>query len=100
MASTTNLIRLQSDVKDHVKGEYEFRNIRNGTRIISKEMADYSAMKSYLEGNNLHYFTFSLNSEKPIKVVVIHHYDRKGSVAKEISSLLSRRLAPRRTDWR
>jgi hypothetical protein len=24
--STRNLIRLQSDVKDHVKGEYEFRN--------------------------------------------------------------------------
>jgi hypothetical protein len=49
MTSTRNLIRLQSDVKDHVKGEYEFRNTRNGTRNIIKEMADYSAMKSYLE---------------------------------------------------
>jgi hypothetical protein len=35
-------------------------------------MADYSAMKSYLEKNNLQYFTFSPNSEKPIKAV-IHH---------------------------
>jgi hypothetical protein len=35
-------------------------------------MADYSAMKSYLEKNNLHYFTFSPNFEKPIKTV-IHH---------------------------
>jgi hypothetical protein len=26
MTSTTNLIRLQSDLKDHVKGQYEFRN--------------------------------------------------------------------------
>jgi hypothetical protein len=45
---------------------------RNGTRIKTKEMADYPAMKSYLEKNYLHYFTFSPNSEKPIKAV-IHH---------------------------
>jgi hypothetical protein len=30
ITSTTNLIRLQSDLKDHVNGEYEFRNARNG----------------------------------------------------------------------
>jgi hypothetical protein len=35
-------------------------------------MVDYSAMKSYLEKNNLQYFTFSPNSEKPIKAI-IHH---------------------------
>jgi hypothetical protein len=29
-------------------------------------------MKSYLEKNNLHYFTFSSNSEKPIKAVIQH----------------------------
>jgi hemin uptake protein HemP len=40
MTSTTNLIRLQGDLKEHVKGEYEFRNTRNGTRIITKEMTD------------------------------------------------------------
>jgi hypothetical protein len=34
-------------------------------------MADYSAMKYYLEKNNLHYFTFSQNSEKPIKAVTV-----------------------------
>jgi hypothetical protein len=38
--------------------------------IITKEMVDYSAMKSYLEKNNLHYFTFSPNSKKPIKAVI------------------------------
>jgi hypothetical protein len=27
MTSTTNLIRLHSDLKEHVKGEYEFRDI-------------------------------------------------------------------------
>jgi hypothetical protein len=29
MTYTTNLVRLQSDLKDHAKGEYEFQNIRN-----------------------------------------------------------------------
>jgi hypothetical protein len=29
MASTTNLIQLQSDLKDHVKGQYEFQNTQN-----------------------------------------------------------------------
>jgi hypothetical protein len=35
-------------------------------------MADYSAMKSYLEKNNLQYFYFSPNSEKPLKAVIRH----------------------------
>jgi hypothetical protein len=49
--STTNLIRLKSDLKDHIKGEYEFQYTQNGTHIITKEMVDYSAMKSYMEKN-------------------------------------------------
>jgi hypothetical protein len=46
MTSTSNLIRLQSDLKEHVKGDYEFRNTQNGTRNITKEIAEYSATKS------------------------------------------------------
>jgi hypothetical protein len=38
--------------------------------IITKEMVEYSAMKSYLDNNNPHYFTFATNSEKPIKAVI------------------------------
>jgi hypothetical protein len=72
MTSTTNPIRLQRDLQDHVNGDYEFRNARNGTRIITNEMTDYAAMKSYLEKNNLQYFTLSPNSEKPIKAVIRH----------------------------
>jgi hypothetical protein len=34
-------------------------------------MANNSAMKSYLE-NNLHYFAFSSNSERPIKGAISH----------------------------
>jgi hypothetical protein len=58
MTSTTNLNPLQSDLKEQVKGEYEFRNTQNGACIITKGRADYSPMKSYLEKNNLQYFTF------------------------------------------
>jgi hypothetical protein len=36
MICTTNLIRLQSDIKGHVNGEYEFRNTLNETHIITK----------------------------------------------------------------
>jgi hypothetical protein len=51
MTFTTNLNQLESNLKEHIKGEYEFQNTRNGTRII-KEMADSSAMKSNLEKKN------------------------------------------------
>jgi hypothetical protein len=67
MTSTTNLIPLQSNLKDHVNGKYVFQNTQNGTCIITKEMEGYSAM----EKNN-HYFTFSPNSETPIKAVIRH----------------------------
>jgi hypothetical protein len=40
-ASTTNPVWLQMELKDRVKGEYEFRIARNGTRIATKEMAVY-----------------------------------------------------------
>jgi hypothetical protein len=35
-------------------------------------MAIYSAMKFYLEKNNLHYFSFSPNYEKLVKAVIRH----------------------------
>jgi hypothetical protein len=34
---TTNLIRIQRDLKELVKGEYELRNTPNGTLIIKKK---------------------------------------------------------------
>jgi hypothetical protein len=37
-----------------------------------KEMANNSLMKSYLDKNNLHYFTVFLNSVRPIKAVIRH----------------------------
>jgi hypothetical protein len=64
MASTTNLIRLQIDLKDHVKGAYKFKNTLKVTCIIINEMANYSAIESYMEKNNFHHFTISPNSEQ------------------------------------
>jgi hypothetical protein len=49
-------------------------------------MADYLAMKSYLEKYNLHYFTFSPNFENPIKAVIRHH--PPGTPAEDISNSL------------
>jgi hypothetical protein len=70
MASTTNLIQLQSDLEDHIKEKYEFRNIRNGARIITRNGRLFS--HEILHGETNNYFVVSPNSEKPMKAV-IHH---------------------------
>jgi hypothetical protein len=40
VTSTTKLTRLLSDLKDHIKGEHEFRNSLNGSLTITKEMTN------------------------------------------------------------
>jgi hypothetical protein len=49
-------------------------------------MEDYSAMKAYSEKNNLHHFTLSPNSEKPIKSL-IHHLSPDTPVEVIVNSL-------------
>jgi hypothetical protein len=49
-------------------------------------MVDYSAMISYLQKNNFHYFTFSPHSENPIKAIIRHF--PPDTPAKDISSSL------------
>jgi hypothetical protein len=70
LTSATNLTHLQKQLKGVLKDNSEFRSIRNGTRIITKTMADFSAFKSYLEKNNLAHFTFYPKSLKPIKAMI------------------------------
>jgi hypothetical protein len=53
LTSTVNFMQLQRHIKDIVKGSFEFRNTQNGTRIVTKEMADYSAIKEYLSSQTL-----------------------------------------------
>jgi hypothetical protein len=62
LTSAINLIQLQKQLKGLVTGSFEFRNTKNGTRIVTKEMADYSAIKEYLNSQNLNYFTFYIKS--------------------------------------
>jgi hypothetical protein len=72
LTTATNLMQLQKRIRDIVTGNFEFRNTRSGTRIVTKEMADFSAIRKHLENNNLSYFTFFPKSEKLIKAVVRH----------------------------
>jgi hypothetical protein len=67
LTSSVNLIKLERDIKSIAKNKYEFRTTRNGIRVMTKEMADYSAIKHHLEQN-----TFHPKSEKPIKAVFRH----------------------------
>jgi hypothetical protein len=70
LTSDANLILLQKQLKGLVKGSFEFRSTRNGIQVITKEMADYSAIRAYFDSNHLHHFTFHPKSEKPIKAVI------------------------------
>jgi hypothetical protein len=72
LTSQEHLIQLQKNLKRMCKGNFEFRSTRNGTRVINKEMADFSAIRSYFGTNNLPYYTFFPKSEKPIKAVIRH----------------------------
>jgi hypothetical protein len=68
----TNLIQLQKQLKNVVKGDFEFRSTRNGTRVVTKDMADFEAVKSHFTNHNLSYYSFFPKSQKPIKAVIRH----------------------------
>jgi hypothetical protein len=72
LTSAANLIQLQKQLKGVAQRSFEFHNTRNGTRIVTKDMVDYQAVKSYFDKNSLSYYTFYPKSEKPIKAVLRH----------------------------
>jgi hypothetical protein len=72
LTTATNLMQLKKRIRDIVTGNFEFRNTRSGTGIVTKEMADFLAIRKHLDNNNLSYFTFFPKSEKPIKAVICH----------------------------
>jgi hypothetical protein len=72
LTSTVNLIQLQKQLKGVAKDSFEFRITRNGTRVVTKDMVDYQAVKHYFDNQSLPYFTFSPKSQKPIKAVIRH----------------------------
>jgi hypothetical protein len=60
ITSQVNLLQFQKEVKAITKGSFELRNTKHGTRAISREMADYLAIKNQLEKTKIHYYTFHL----------------------------------------
>jgi hypothetical protein len=72
LTSAVNLIQLQKQLKNVVKEDFEFRNTINETRIITRGMMDFLAVKSHFKKNSLFYFTFYPKSEKPMKAVICH----------------------------
>jgi hypothetical protein len=72
LTSTTNLIQLQRQLKNVAKGDFEFRNTKNGTRVITKSITDVEAVKSYFSIQNLSYFSIFPKAQNPIKAVLRH----------------------------
>jgi hypothetical protein len=72
LTATTNLIQLQRQLKNVSKGDFEFRNIKTGIRVITKSMTDFEAVKSYVSSHNLSYYSFFPKSQKPFKAVLRH----------------------------
>jgi hypothetical protein len=72
LTSATNLIQLQKQLKGMAKQSSEFRNTRNGTRVVTKDMVDYQVVKTFFETKSLSYYTFNPKTEKPIKAAIRH----------------------------
>jgi hypothetical protein len=72
LTSAVNLIQMQRHLKNVAKGDFEFRNTKNGTRVITKSMTDFEAVKSFFSTQNLSYYSFFPKSEKPIQAVLRH----------------------------
>jgi hypothetical protein len=63
---------MQKRLKSVTKIDFELRSTKNGTRVVTKEMADFSAIKLHFDTQNLQYFTFYPKFQKPIKAVMRH----------------------------
>jgi hypothetical protein len=65
LTSAVNLIQLQKQLKGVVSEDFEFRNTRNGTRVITRGMADFKFVKSYFETTTCPTYPFSRNMKNP-----------------------------------
>jgi hypothetical protein len=72
LTANANLIQLQMQLKNVAKGDIEFRNTKSETRVITRSMTDFDAVKSYFSNQNLSYYSFFPKSQKPIKAVLRH----------------------------
>jgi hypothetical protein len=67
--SKTNMNQLQRHLKNVAKGDFEFCNIKKGTRVITKSMTDFEAVKSFSPTRNISLYTFFPISQNPNKAV-------------------------------
>jgi hypothetical protein len=65
LTSAANLIQLQKKLKGAARQSFELRNTRSGTRIVTKDMVDYQAVKAHYTENNPAYFTLSPSLKNP-----------------------------------
>jgi hypothetical protein len=72
LTSAVNLIQLEEQLKGVVSANFEFRNTRNRTTVITRSMADFKSVISHFDSQNLSYCSFFPKSEKPIKAVIRH----------------------------
>jgi hypothetical protein len=72
LTSATNLLQLQKQLRCIVKGSFEFRNTKSRIRVVAKEMADFSAIKTFFTSQKLSFFSFFPKSQKPVKAVIRH----------------------------
>jgi len=66
------LLKFQVEIKAITKGSFELRNVRNGTKVATREMTDYLVIKKHLEQKKVPYYTYHPKLEKPIKAVIRH----------------------------
>jgi hypothetical protein len=70
LTSSTNIAHDQENHKNATNDSFEFRITRKGTRVATKEIADFFAIWSYFDMNNLYNDTFHQKSEKHVKAVI------------------------------
>jgi len=61
-----NLMKFQGGLKPIVKGMFEFRATRNGIKVVTKVMANYSTLRHHLDTSKIPYYTFHPKSLKPV----------------------------------
>jgi hypothetical protein len=53
-------------------GSFEFRNTKNGTRVLTKEMADFSDLKASFLSKKFSFYAFFPQSQNPVNSVIRH----------------------------
>jgi hypothetical protein len=66
------LIQLQNKIKSLAKQSLELRTTRNGTRVTTRDMVYYLAVKAHFDNTKMSYLTLYPKSLNPIKAVIRH----------------------------